>query len=99
MSNLSYSLSVTKLRNRLPKDGVYEFKMKNVTVSDRKQGATGFITNLETGKVAYVTTDIWAGTKEDIMVRTAKDTKDFKGGHNQYCMLDGFAELMAEVTA
>lgn len=33
-----------------------------------------------------------------ILIRTAEHTRDFRGGHNNFCNISGFAEMMNKLT-
>jgi len=50
----------------------------------------GFVENTANGKCVYFSTSDYRGRPVKVMYRTAKDTKDYTGGSNQWC---GWMEL------
>lgn len=63
---------------------------------------SGFIRNTETDKLAYFSIsdvrffqDRWLN---NVLVRTAQDTKDYKGGTNQYTELENIRDLVRRIT-
>lgn len=76
------------------KDKPYEVSVKNIDINGQKRGCSGFITNTSTGKVCYITTEpffdggkgsgLWRDENKGVMMRTAKNTKDYTGGTNQF---------------
>lgn len=86
MSNV---ILATKLRNALratvPSATV---KFSNISINGVKQGCSGFVTDPATGNVVYVSTDVNHGTTTKALVRTARDTKDYRGGRNTFTPLD-----------
>ena len=65
--------------------------------------ASGFVKNKTTGHLAYfscpdvrVWLDQWYN---NILVRTAKDEKDYTGCTNNYCTLDTLSEAITRLTA
>ena len=63
---------------------------------------SGFIENEQTGRLAYFSCpDVRAWPDEwynNILVRTAKNEKDYTGGPNNYCTLDTFLEAVTRLT-
>lgn len=72
----------------------FKCEIKNISINGQKRGCSGFITNLDTGKVCYITTEpffdgkngsgLYGNRNMAIMMRTAKDTRDFHGGFNNW---------------
>lgn len=77
------SFLALKMKNELlalnPK---LKVELKNVTVNGNKLGCSGFITDLETGRIVYVNSDNNHGTNRTAYYRAARHTKDFTGGLN-----------------
>lgn len=87
------SLLATKLRNQiLAIDPNIVVNLRNVSVNGVKFGCSGFITDPRTGKHVYVNTDHNHRTNTRALFRTAKDTKDYTGGHNNFATYDLLAE-------
>lgn len=77
------------LRNRIQKVGAgaeFEFKLKNIRVNSSVRGCSGFIKNLENGKIVYVNTEpsVYGPFSQKVMYRAAKDFKDYTGERNQW---------------
>jgi hypothetical protein len=86
------TLLATKLKNQiLAIDPTLEVKLKNVSVNGVKFGCSGFITNPATGRVVYINTDHNHHTNTDACYRTARDTKDYRGGLNNFATYDELA--------
>ena len=59
---------------------------KDIKINGVTKGCSGFLKNLLTGKFAYLNTESGFGSHlQAYLYRTAKNDKDFTGGHNQYC--------------
>jgi len=88
-----YTLNAVKLRNQLHNihPGL-RVELKNVRINGVLQGCSGFVTDPRTGNVVYVSTDRNHGTVHNALYRTAKDTRDFTGGHNNFADWDDLAE-------
>jgi hypothetical protein len=73
---------MTKLKNQLVKiDPDLKVELKNVRINGQLHGCSGFVTNPDTKKIAYISTD----TLPDMaLYRTAEHTRDFRGGKNEY---------------
>ena len=80
-----YTLNAVKLRNSihaLAPD--LKVELRNVRINGALQGCSGFVTDPDTGRVVYVSTDRNHGTVRDILVRVARHTKDYVGGPNTF---------------
>lgn len=79
-------LLMTKTKNKFSKFPYLEFNLSNISVNGSKRGCSGFITNTLNGKHVYINTESliqnFSGNK--ILIRTAKNTKDYTGGYNKY---------------
>jgi hypothetical protein len=58
----------------------------------------GFILNKQTGKYAYYNSRDNRDNQKTILVRTAKDTKDFTGGQNNFVGLESMKLLIGKLT-
>jgi len=74
----------TKLKNIF--QGLdYTFNLKNIDINGSKRGCSGFITNNKNNKVCYITTEASeASWLKPVMIRTAKNIKDYTGGINNF---------------
>lgn len=82
--------------------------LKNILRNGQKRGCSGFITNTETGKVCYLSTELffnggsggglWNDKSKAVVMRTAKDIKDFKGGINVFIPVGKIVETAIELT-
>lgn len=94
-------LLALKLRNQiLAINTGLTVQLKNITVNSTKMGCSGFITDPRTGRVLYLNTDHNHGTSYDhAYYRVAQDTKDYRGGMNQFSdyasLAEGAAALMS----
>jgi hypothetical protein len=68
----------TKLKNKFPVE--FDVQLKNITINGDKRGCSGFISYND--KTVYLTTEP-LGTM-GMMYRTAKNSKDYSGGANQW---------------
>lgn len=85
-------LLATKLKNQIKAiDPTLEVALKNVTVNGAKFGCSGFITDPGTGRVVYVNTDHNHHINTTAYYRTARDTKDYRGGMNHTATYDALA--------
>lgn len=85
-------LLAVKLRNEINSiDPVLIVTIKNVSVNGVKMGCSGFITDPRTGRHVYVCTDNNHGTNTNALYRTAKDTRDYTGGMNNFASYEGLA--------
>lgn len=76
------------------KDTSFDVRVKNINVGGCIHGCSGFILNKVTGKFCYITTEpffdggrgsgLYNNQNNAIMMRTAKDDKDFVGGKNNW---------------
>jgi len=90
-------LLATKLKNQiLAIDSTLAVKLRNVTVNGAKFGCTGFVTDMQSGRVVYVNTDHNHHINTQALYRTARDSKDYTGGPNNFASYD---ELAAAVVA
>lgn len=86
-------LMMTKLRNAFHKQNPeLVVELKNIRINGDPRGCSGFITNLITGRVVYVTTERspYGPLQGKMMYRTARDTKDYSGGMNRWSTVDEF---------
>lgn len=90
-------LLAVKLKNQiLAIDSTLAVSLRNVSVNGVKFGCTGFITDLNSGKVVYVNTDHNHHTNTTALYRTARDSKDYTGGPNNFA---SYEELAAKAVA
>lgn len=67
---------------------VYEYSLHNA--SGCEKGCSGFIKNVDNGRILYVCTDFHPfspgiiSNGGSIMYRVARNEKDYTGGHNHY---------------
>ena len=89
----------TKLRNHIQKsakDMELEFVFDNININGQKRGCSGFVRNVSTGVTVYINTERSVlSSMKNYLYRYAKDTKDYRGGHNMF--VDTLDELSAEV--
>jgi hypothetical protein len=79
---MTSTLAMTKLKNQLVAiNPGLKVELRNIRVNGQLRGCSGFVTNPATGAVAYVGTETDTGRAH---YRTARDTRDFAGGSNQY---------------
>lgn len=82
----------TKLRNQiLAIDPTLAVNLRNVSVNGVKFGCTGFIHDMRTGRTVYVCTDHNHRTNTKALYRTARDSKDYTGGPNNFAAYDDLA--------
>lgn len=89
------TIQMTKLKNRISRihPGL-DVTLRNVSVNGVKQGCSGFVTDPATQNTVYVNTDINHGhSAENALYRTARDTKDYRGGRNRRVAYD--ADMVA----
>lgn len=114
MKNLSAGLSyynyvgAVKVRN-LFRGLPFKCELKNIDINGQKHGCSGFIINLETNKICYITTEpfwdgrkgsgLWGDTRKAVMMRTAASTKDYTGGSNQWLPLEDIVSTAQRLTA
>lgn len=85
-------LLATKLKNQITAiDPVLIVTLRNVSVNGVKFGCSGFITDPRTGKHVYVNTDHNHHTNTNAYYRTARDTRDYTGGPNNFAAYDDVA--------
>lgn len=74
------------LRNRIAKQGNFEFQLKNILVNGSRRGCSGFIKNLDNGTIVYVNTEpsVYGPLSNKVLYRTARDFKDYTGGRNHH---------------
>lgn len=86
-------LSATKLRNQIKAlDSELVIDLKNVRVNGALFGCSGFITDPRTGKHVYILADHNHQINTRALFRTAKHTRDYTGGHNNFATYDLLAE-------
>lgn len=103
-NNYIGNVKVKNLFKGLP----FDVKLKNILHDGQKRGCSGFITNKETGKVCYLSTELffnggsgsglWNDKNKAVVMRTAKDIKDFKGGINVFIPVEKIVETAIELT-
>lgn len=103
--NYISSQTVKKIFKGLP----FELKIKNVIANGQKKGCSGFITNTETGKICYITTEpffdgrggsgLWGNNKKAVMMRTAESTTDYRGGINYFTSPEKIVQMAERLTA
>lgn len=96
-----------KVRN-LFKGKPFEVKLKDININGQKRGCSGFITNTETGKVCYIDTELffnggsgsglYGDKKRAIMMRTAENIKDYRGGVNHFLPPENIVKMAEELT-
>lgn len=78
-------------------------RLELVKFSPNHYDASGFIFNPATSKYAYFSiSDVRYFSNKwysDILIRTAKDTKDYTGGRNDFVTLGLFAERALDLTS
>ena len=88
-------INSTKLRNAFKRQvgttADLTFKLSNININGRDQGCSGFITDNQTGRTVYVSTDINLGLNTKALYRNARDTKDYHGMRNRYAPMDADA--------
>lgn len=94
---LSHPLSATKLRNAIRRrahsaDNL-DIAIKNTRINGQLRGCSGFITNSDTGAIAYVNVEFdpdldqfrgYGDSDLRALYRTAESTSDYTGGRNQF---------------
>lgn len=92
-------LAAIKLRNQilaLNPDAVVT--LKNVRVNGALFGCNGFVSTPDGSKHVYVCTDHNHGLSYNkALYRTAKHTKDYTGGSNNFSNYDGLAQSVVEL--
>lgn len=96
-----------KVRN-IFKGKPFEVKIKDININGQKRGCSGFITNTETGKVCYIDTELffnggsgsglYGDKKRAIMMRTAENIKDYRGGVNHFLPPENIVKMAEELT-
>lgn len=90
-----------KLKNQIKKvkpEGL-EYHIKNIIINGRKVGCSGFVKNLENGKIVYVNTEMscFGPLAGKSLYRTAISLKDYTGGRNHFATNDELAEKVVEM--
>ncbi len=90
------------------KDMPFICQIKNISINGQRRGCSGFITNLETGKICYITTELffngakgsglWNDSNKAIMMRTAKNLHDYTGGLNHWIPKEKIVETAKRLT-
>ena len=103
-NNYIGNIKVKNLFKGLP----FNVNLKNILHDGQKRGCSGFITNTETGKVCYLSTELffnggsggglWNNRNKAVVMRTAKDTNDFKGGINVFIPVEKIVETAIKLT-
>ena len=104
-NNYIGSRKVTNLFNALP----FACKLKNISVNGQVRGCSGFITNIETEKVCYITTEpffdggngsgLYNDPNKAVMMRPAKNSCDYTGGQNHWLPKEKIVETAKRLTA
>lgn len=104
-NNYIGSQKVANLFKNLP----FACNIKNISVNGQIRGCSGFITNLETSKVCYVTTEpffdggtgsgLYKNPNNAIMMRSAKNLCDYTGGQNRWLPFEKIVETAKLLTA
>jgi len=91
-------LLATKVKNLL-KNEDYEFKIRDIRINGTNRGCSGFVTSKTTGKTIYLNTEdvVYQPLQNKILVRTAKDDKDYIGGPNQWVTIDELGSKVASL--
>lgn len=93
-----YTLNAVKLRNELLAiRPTLQVELKNVRINRVLQGCNGFVTDPNTGRVVYISTDRNHGTVRNALYRTAKNTHDYTGGMNHFADWDKVAEAAVQL--
>lgn len=79
----------------------WEAKLKNVRINGNLVGCSGFVTEKESGRVIYLTTDFGVApapsSKTKVMYRMARSDRDYIGGYNRYCQIDQLGQDLASL--
>lgn len=95
---MATALLSTKLKNQIKAlDTDLVVELKNVRVNGEALGCTGFVTNPDTGAVTYVCTDNNHGLNTKALYRTAKHTKDYTGGRNNFAAYGDLADEVVKM--
>lgn len=85
----------TKLKNGIEKQNQnlnLKYHLRNISINGVKKGCSGFIENVDNGKIIYITTEIcgYVPLEKKTMFRFAENLKDYggKGGFNQWVNTD-----------
>ena len=109
-AGLSYNnyVGAVNVRN-LFKGFPFKCELKNIDNNGQKRGCSGFIINLETNKICYITTEpfwdggkgsgLWGNKKKAVMMRTAASTKDYTGDNNTWLSLEEIVSTAQRLTA
>ena len=97
-------LLMTKLRNQITtawkrrRSDELNISLKNVRINGDPRGCDGFIEHPATGRIVYVNTEQFTrpGLPETLY-RTAKDTRDFHGGRNQFADAEELPEAIVDL--
>lgn len=94
LPKLTNAISMTKVKNAIHKiNPSLTFKLSNIRINGQLRGCSGFITNPNTNKIAYINTESVLSNHK-ILYRTAEHNKDFTGGSNQYTDVDNYAKCI-----
>lgn len=86
-------LLAIKLRNQiLAIDPMLAVNLRNISVNGVKFGCSGFIHDVRTGRTVYVNTDHNHHTNTRAYFRTARDSKDYTGGPNNFASYEDLAQ-------
>lgn len=93
------TISMTKIKNlfkREAPDLVVE-KFSNQRINGVLEGASGFVINPATKKIIYVSSAY--GNNGELLVRSARSTKDYSGGMNNFTTLDELIDKARQLLA
>lgn len=96
-------LLATKLKNMITKANtsgdMLKFEIKNISRNCVKTGCSGFVTNLRTGIIVYINTEMMdlAHTSGPILYRTAAHNKDYRGGQNHFSKVENIADRVVKM--
>jgi hypothetical protein len=86
-------LLATKLKNQiLAIDSMVLVTLRNVSVNGVKFGCSGFLYDPRTDRTVYVDTDHNHHTNTRALYRTARDSKDYTGGPNNFASYEDVAQ-------
>ena len=92
------TLMMTKFKNAVARldPSLDASTIKNIRINGQPRGCSGFIVNPANGKIVYVNTE-QGSQNRGALYRTAKTTKDYTGGHNNFADNDDLAQKVVEL--
>ena len=93
------AVSMTKVKNLLKREGYEAAGFRNTRVNGQLRGCYGFVRKAGSGKVVFVDTEyLTSGTGAgNILVRFARDEKDYCGHRNEWTHFAGLAYTLARM--